>query len=653
MAAAKSDVGIVVVHGIGEQLAGQTLLEWAEPLVSRLDLVSRHKGWTGAQVRHASLVEADAEVVVAVDVGAETPRTVRVTEARWAASFLTQKPTSIIWWAVRSLLTAFARLLTHLRNVFLPMFGDGLASPMRRLRVWAFENIPSGATRGLVRAVLRVTGFLAGVVVLAVILLPLLALTLVLWIVPLIAVVVLFALVVLVRLPVIGKWVRPAVTAITTLFGDATIFRASRVTSAVMRDVVRGRLRDAGARAKEVVLVGHSQGAAIGAWSILSDDFLDEVRVTGLVTIGGATRLLSPAGAAESSYDPVGEWARRPKLHWVNIWAMFDPVSSGPVVMKGASLGQRWRELRGSHWASFAFSGDLRDERLALARKAGHEESEFIIPPYGIDSLWHGIFEAMKDGRWIATTPGPVGPEEHAIRNRNSFLTDHTTYSSNSTQVIDPIARLALGAALEGDDLFGNDYTWNVVVRDVTLSRLVSAVIAIVVNPAVVAWLVGLGLRDTALDAFSAVESVPGVVLQIFQQNNWLVAGIFALSALTLTYLVLRIPSTLVFIKYRAAAHSLDGAGLVGWLALYGFLNVLGMVFAMVWLDGRGIDDVVVSYFFIAFAIQGLVIFWPGSTSWAPARRSADGDPTAWDRGAVIGQWRDIAGARATETTEK
>jgi hypothetical protein len=66
----KADLGILVVHGIGQQQSAGPLLDYAEPLVSWTDAWSKARGGSGAQVVE-SWLSADGKpprVRVVIDV---------------------------------------------------------------------------------------------------------------------------------------------------------------------------------------------------------------------------------------------------------------------------------------------------------------------------------------------------------------------------------------------------------------------------------------------------------------------------------------------------------------------------------------------------------------------------------------------------------
>ena len=123
------DVALVVVHGMGDAYKSQILLEWAEPILERMDWLARDRIY-GADESHGVTIHdadlsGDVPMVTATvrypkrrDLGApagapiETGvRNVAILEARWSESFVPMTRAQVFRWAVPFLWRAIRRTL--------------------------------------------------------------------------------------------------------------------------------------------------------------------------------------------------------------------------------------------------------------------------------------------------------------------------------------------------------------------------------------------------------------------------------------------------------------------------------------------------------------------------------------------------------------
>jgi hypothetical protein len=393
----KRVVALVVVHGIGAQRRTETLLQWAEPLLRRLDWLSRGSGGDGVTFERVALAGDSPDEVNArvrfrdADDGDEHEVVLVVTEARWAQSFLPLQAGEVFAWGGAFTWRALVRLGSHFTRIL-------WANPW-----WRVASAP-------IVAALWVLLTAAGV--LLAVLFPLAG--------------------VLLLVPGLASLVRGATSGLAEFVGDVAVWTRRPVRAAAMRAVVRDGVRAAGVRAAllaraegvevdatQVVLLAHSQGAAIAAQTLF-DPGTGEVRVPvdAFVTVGSTLALLGaprwttgplarvrsavagvtradrgPAGTA-TRFNPVEEWSRleRPP-RWLNLWAIWDPFTPGTV-----STSMRARELR-----------------------------------------WGEVY-----GGEATSAPGP---EEHPVHNTANPFTEHQAYARNTAQVIDPLVRLLTGAA--------------------------------------------------------------------------------------------------------------------------------------------------------------------------------------------------------------
>ncbi|MHC5795917.1 hypothetical protein ACVXZ4_07130 [Lacisediminihabitans sp. FW035] len=429
-----SRVELVVVHGMGRQTAGQTLLEWAEPVLQRMDWLAKGNPEENGATAAAQTTAAEAAARVpgqgiqalpergiahagddaqgeptAIEFGAvvlgtasdevtasiqyldldAAPRgvTVHITEARWSEAFLPLSRTQIFTWGLTFVFRAVGRLLRYLSTVF-----------------WVTSRGFWGLGRAVAVLAIVVLGIVVG------------ALTIV-------AVAFLGLSGPLLIFPFVGTLLKPVVDVLVDFVGDVPAWTQRPTRAAAMRQVVGDAVSAARARAGEtdrVIVIAHSEGAAITT-NLLFGDAIDspQYRVDTLATVGSAlsllgapsftSRRLSPVQLAErglsTKLNPVRAWAEmdaalRPR--WLDFFATWDVVPSGPTSTGPAARRARWK-------ASYA----------PVVNPTAAPQ-----PP--------------------ADSPA-LGPEEHPVHNTGSAFTDHQSYSANILQVIDPLARIVLG----------------------------------------------------------------------------------------------------------------------------------------------------------------------------------------------------------------
>lgn len=380
-------MALVVVHGIGAQTRGATLVEWVEPLLRRIDWLSRTTGGDGVAFEAVELAEDAHDMVRArADYrdgdGNRREVLLRVTEAHWAQSFLAMRPGEVFAWGGMFVWRAFLRLAVHFsRILWLDPWWRVLSAPVVAA-LWAAGLVAATAVS---------------------LILPLLAVALV--------------------VPLVSNPVRAATDRLAEFVGDVAVWTRRPVRAAAMRAVVRSEVVDATARLAElagsegidpaetrVVVLAHSQGATISAQTLF-DPGTREPRppVDVFLTLGATLTLLgSPRWTTgrfsalrtalarvtkrAAAFDPVEEWSRLPAPpRWLNFWAIWDPFTAGPISTSMTAREERWRD--------------------SFGRRA----------------------EPTR------------GPEEHPVHNTANPLTDHQSYVGNVAEVVDPVARLLLG----------------------------------------------------------------------------------------------------------------------------------------------------------------------------------------------------------------
>jgi hypothetical protein len=477
----KADVAVVFVHGIGEQLRGATLLNWAEPLLAVLDAGG---GSHGLQARVASVRDlgGDApEVVFELRRRGGARATWWLAEVRWAEAFRPSPASDVLSWAVRFSVRAARRTGRVLWDQLMFTFRERIGPIHEQASkiAGAFNPLYSSMF-----VVLWASVVLTYVVALVMIVLMAVLLFVVSPIAVALAAAALLALIVLQRVPVVGKRVAPLVSSLVTSIGDAQAYREREIQAVAMRQVLLDRLTQAAGRADRLVVVAHSQGAAIACKALL--DGLAPWPDC-LITVGTGTSLLNQE-------DTVARWPGQEKARWINVWTPLDPVPSGPMGDTPRAVSDRlletmWHDayaeeafhvtsadgLRRLTWSPGAspdcWSGD--DELVDQARRCRtslgfvslHETvstdkltlrgaraiAGFLLPT--VDTSMDHLFPPDSRPRpeapqWESFTPVRTfetpGPEEWPVINRQSIARDHTTYCANLTQVQYPLACLLL-----------------------------------------------------------------------------------------------------------------------------------------------------------------------------------------------------------------
>lgn len=402
------DVALVAVHGMGNAFKSQILLEWAEPLLERMDWVARDRV-IGADEGHGvtihdSDLSGEVPIVTATvrfpkrrdpdapDAPVETvERKVAILEARWSESFVPMTRAQVFRWAVPFMWRAITRTLDLFWNTMVVLSWLTLLHRLRVPRSRLLLPRPINFVVDVIRLVVNAIAFVVVwvfLVLLGVVLTPILPL-----------------LSPLLLIPWFKDIAQGVLDQLVESIGDVASWKERPVRASAMRLVVR----DALARAKELVgdgdvhLFAHSQGAAVATFALFEELDPSEFNVRRLTTVGAAVVLLGREKwqGRKDTYTPVKTWIDRnrtnqaaglPHVAWSNHWAIWDPFSAGPIADTKSAARKRWQA------AYFPSS-----ETVAL------------------------------------------GPEEHAVHNTSQPWLDHGVYYANTVQVVEPTVRHLLG----------------------------------------------------------------------------------------------------------------------------------------------------------------------------------------------------------------
>lgn len=521
------DVALVVVHGMGNAYKSQILLEWAEPILERMDWLARDRV-IGADERHGVTIH-DADLSGEVPMvtatvrfpkrrarhaaeGQEAPdtagapietveRKVAILEARWSESFVPMTRAQVFRWAVPFMWRAIVRTLGLFVGtmVLLPWLTlTNRVSPPWPTRPLAVIAHLVKILIDIVRLLVSTLAFIITwvfLVVLGVILTPILPL-----------------LSPLLLIPWFKDIAQGVLDGLVESIGDVASWKERPVRASAMRLVVR----DALARAKELVgdgdvhLFAHSQGAAVATFTLFEELDPSEFNVRRLTTVGAAVVLLGREKwqGREDTYTPVHTWIERnrtvapeERVAWENHWAIWDPFSAGPIADTPKAARKRWR-------------------------------AAYFPTPNTI----------------------ALGPEEHAVHNTSQPFLDHGMYFANTVQVVEPTVRHLLGAHFPPAPV-PVEYIRNRLVvidkKSLGLSTIAAIVIAAIVPglPLASAFFAGLitavatGIGwavsfVTGVDTAAGAEAARGTVSFLIAGDELSTAGWILASALLLALLV-------------------------------------------------------------------------------------------------------------------
>jgi len=356
-------VGIVVVHGIGPHLAGQTLLEWTRPIISLINDAAEgdpHLVVPGGGARDVTdpvfkaNIDFSGETFPVIhlriprrdDVPADDPRGQErrwvVTEAWWASEVRPPTLATMIGW-----LGAQGGVGRIVQGIQENMLGTGFFSKLGRLSLQPIVSV--------------ITSFV--LLVFAV----LLAVAKVIPIGPLKDAVIL----------------RLAASFLTDWFGGARTLLRDHAQSANVRTrllTTIKALRAYGCRS--IVLVAHSGGTMVSLMT-LTDPAFPRLRVQKLITIGEALNLgwrlndvnpdLPPPTPPAGDRMGADLSALQPQLRWRDFWATHDPAPSGqPRLPRGSTDPGVER-----------FSAERVYNRMAISEDHGtywENDEHFLIP---------------------------------------------------------------------------------------------------------------------------------------------------------------------------------------------------------------------------------------------------------------------------------
>jgi hypothetical protein len=407
-ATGKPQLGVLFVHGIGEQLQGDTLVRFGDPLARWFTRwLTRDKEVEPAQAHTSPAALWRTELVPGGSDPAHALLDVAypgrprghwlLAESWWAETFRPPKTRTLLVW-----------MLTILPYMLLEQF----SVPLRRSRILQRQGL-TGWGRGWARTL--------GFGVLLFLSLPLAALGLI----------AILALLVPVVIPVkpLQELAKRAAVKLASTLGDAYILTSSSVQFDAMVERVQADLHWLSARAQDVVIVAHSQGAAVTYEALRRYCVPDNLKV--FVTLGQGYGKLRRVRTLRVRHRNVGY-----VLAWANVLAFFVvAICTTRAVTTAIESTDHTRALVLYSCAAFAgfvglclaFTFFWRTIKPQLFENPGE-----LPTPNGEPLEWTNIYasaDPVSNGPLCEEDSCPPWIKEIEVWNRASVVRDHTFYT--------------------------------------------------------------------------------------------------------------------------------------------------------------------------------------------------------------------------------
>ena len=499
-------LGILFIHGMGEQARGDTITEMGDATtewlrrwlgndgfrLEKAELRSR-EGAAAGTPSPATSGRGSATVVLrrSAEREGEGQRWL-LAESWWADAFRPASFTELAWWAIGVGPWLIASQLAGLR--------ERLKSPLRGPLTWLVD--------GLVFVLL----FLVAAVVAALIA-PLAILLLLLSLIP---------------LPFVGVLAQSIARNLAGSFGDLLVFVRSPVRFAAMAERVREDVEALGSGCERVMIVAHSQGSAV-AWHAIRRTAQaqhgkrreERTPLVMFVTFGQAFRKLK---ALHRLHTRVG----RSRQFECAIWALASTVC---LLLTGIATYSAVGLLLGAEgdfgllvdtaWPVLVLIGVLvglvggiQTQLAALASNNDAKAQDLILGDL------EEVKRELRNFRWLdlwaSADPAPNGQlfsvdvpkvDSYRLRNLGSTLLDHSVYWSNMTEFVSAIVFAAsslVQGAPTGSEQIPVRLRRASATRDVRVTALAAG--RVVVAAAFVAAIIGF--REVLPDIGSVVVTL-------------------------------------------------------------------------------------------------------------------------------------------------
>lgn len=499
-------VGVLFVHGMGEQERGDTITEMGDALTEWLRQRLEHVPGADFKIRGALLRVGETVPSGQTDdtLGGQAHVAVTIfTKSRRGPPREQDWLLAESWWAGAFRQASFFELVTWAIAVGPWLIASQRAGIGRRVR----PNFVVAQILTLVAALV------------AAVITPLALALLLLSLVP---------------VPVFSAAARGLAKNLSGSFGDLLVLVRSPVRFAAMAEQVRVDIAHVAEHCDRVLVVAHSQGSAV-AWHAIrrtaEDPPRHRARVDIFLSFGQAFRKLESlyrlqyepgstqfqfAAAALGSTALLGLAA----FQGVGIWNEMIGMQGDP--------GRIWALLSGDwYWLRLLLpiAGVLLVQeflgRLASANDAA-TEGEIVKD---IAEVQHVFHEFRWEDVWASGDPAPNGPllsvlpngvDSYRVRNRASTVFDHSVYWSNNTEFVSAVAyaaaSLAPPSALGTTTAIPSDLASAALVRDQRVGMLAAG--RVLTLGALVATLLGLradlnDLGGAVLDFLNRIPLLP------------------------------------------------------------------------------------------------------------------------------------------------
>jgi len=294
-------VGVVFVHGIGQQSESYTVREFGGPLLHWLQEWHKRRDRdlcvTSSDLTYGELAQRPARFKLDLEADGEHPaQTWFFAEAWWAARLSAPNLDEMTWWGLKSAVVRSLRLA--------------------EVVVVSFRKVPQ-SPKAIIEVVSSLLLFL-GYVTAAILSIPLI-----------------LGLYVLAQIPgPVERAVMGLRNFVQDQIGDFYTFMWDDIQAVHVRGSVAAAIRfliDKGG-CERIAVIAHSQGTVVAYDALCSDAVppADLARVKTFVTFGSALnnawdKRLVPARTCRLS-DPLPK-----SIRWINVWSAYDPVTGGAI----------------------------------------------------------------------------------------------------------------------------------------------------------------------------------------------------------------------------------------------------------------------------------------------------------------------------------
>jgi hypothetical protein len=330
-------VGVLFVHGIGEQKQGETLLRFGEPLFKWLrewiEQASTVPNGDFVEIGEVSPVQPQdatpAHVELTIHRQGDVVPKLLIAESWWADVFIPARFTDVALWGISFIFTVVGRVSRRMDRALrqawepfnkMPLFG------------WVVIFFLAGVTLPWILGIAAALFAADVALVVGAILVGLLLIV---------------GLTVLAFVPPLRPIVVKIQLAVANSAGDAYVLMHSPFSLGAMASRVQRDVKWLESRTDKVLVVGHSQGSVVAYEALLS---AASTKLAAFITVGSAMNLLEHGSrrrrlmrghaGADSRPNPQDRMLRRldafrvvyPQVTWHDFWTPYDPVCAGPLV---------------------------------------------------------------------------------------------------------------------------------------------------------------------------------------------------------------------------------------------------------------------------------------------------------------------------------